>query len=86
MKICVVGGTGNISSSIVNLLLKQNHEIVDIQVIDSNKVLITISNEYGNQGIIFDIDKQKILYKILLQVCDYFMFISLYSKKDILQN
>jgi len=28
MKICVVGGTGNISSSIVNLLLKQNHEIV----------------------------------------------------------
>ena len=28
MKICVVGGTGNISSSIVNLLLKKNHEIV----------------------------------------------------------
>jgi len=28
MKICVVGGTGNISSSIVNLLLKQNHEVV----------------------------------------------------------
>ena len=28
MKVCVVGGTGNISSSIVNLLLKKNHEIV----------------------------------------------------------
>jgi|TARA_B110000438_G_scaffold295433_1_gene338419 nucleoside-diphosphate-sugar epimerase len=28
MKICVVGGTGNISSSIVNELLKQNHEVV----------------------------------------------------------
>ena len=28
MKICVVGGTGNISSSIVNLLLKNNHEVV----------------------------------------------------------
>ena len=28
MKICVVGGTGNISSSIVNLLLNQNHEVV----------------------------------------------------------
>jgi len=28
MKICIIGGTGNISSSIVNLLLKQNHEVV----------------------------------------------------------
>ena len=28
MKICVVGGTWNISSSIVNLLLNQNHEVV----------------------------------------------------------
>ena len=28
MKICVVGGSGNISSSIVNLLLKQKHEVV----------------------------------------------------------
>lgn len=28
MKICVVGGTGNISSSIVNLLLLQGHEVV----------------------------------------------------------
>ena len=53
----------NINNTI-SLSLKQNHEIVDIQVIDSNKVLITISNEYGIQGIIFDIDKQKILYKI----------------------
>ncbi len=28
MKICVVGGTGNISSSIVKLLLQQKHEVV----------------------------------------------------------
>ena len=28
MKIGIVGGTGNISSSIVSLLLKQGHEVV----------------------------------------------------------
>ena len=28
MKICVVGGTGNISSGIVNVLLEHNHEVV----------------------------------------------------------
>ena len=28
MKICIVGGTGNISTSIVKLLLKQGHEVV----------------------------------------------------------
>jgi len=28
MKICVVGGTGNISSGIVNILIKNNHEVV----------------------------------------------------------
>jgi len=28
MKICVVGGTGNISTSIVKVLLEQNHEVV----------------------------------------------------------
>ena len=28
MKICIVGGTGNISSSIVDLLIKINHEVV----------------------------------------------------------
>ena len=28
MKIVIVGGTGNISSSIVNLLLKLGHEVV----------------------------------------------------------
>ena len=27
MKVCIVGGTGNISSSIVKLLLEQNHEV-----------------------------------------------------------
>ena len=27
MKICVVGGTGNISTSIVNQLLKQEHDV-----------------------------------------------------------
>jgi nucleoside-diphosphate-sugar epimerase len=28
MKVCVLGGTGNISTSIVNLLLQQGHEVV----------------------------------------------------------
>ena len=28
MKICIVGGTGNISSSIVDLLIKNKHEVV----------------------------------------------------------
>ena len=28
MKICVIGGTGNISSGIVNILIKNNHEVV----------------------------------------------------------
>ena len=28
MKICIVGGTGNISSSIVDLLIKSKHEVV----------------------------------------------------------
>ena len=27
MKVCVIGGTGNISTSIVMRLLKQNHEV-----------------------------------------------------------
>ena len=29
MKIGVVGGTGNISTSVVRLLLEQGHEVVD---------------------------------------------------------
>ena len=28
MKVCVVGGTGNISTSIVKLLLNQKHEVI----------------------------------------------------------
>lgn len=39
MKICVVGGTGNISSSIVKVLKKQNHEVVCFNRGVSNKLL-----------------------------------------------
>ena len=35
-----------------------------MQVIDNNRILITISNDDEIQGIIFDIDKQEIIQRI----------------------
>ena len=35
-----------------------------MQVINNNRILITIDDDNGTQGIIFDIDSQKIIQRI----------------------
>ena len=50
---------------VVSFSLNQDEKIKDIQVIDNNRVLITIVNDDEIQGIIFDINKQEIIQRIL---------------------
>ena len=54
----------NSINEIVSLSLTQGQEIKDMQVIKNNRILITIVDDNGTQGIIFDIDSQKIIQKI----------------------
>ena len=54
----------NSINEIVSLSLTQGQEIKDMQVINNNRILITIVDDNGTQGIIFDIDSQKIIQKI----------------------
>jgi len=49
---------------VVSLSLNQDQEIKNMQVINNNRILITISDDNGTQGIIFDIDSQKIIQRI----------------------
>ena len=54
----------NSINEIVSLSLTQGQEIKDMQVINNNRILITIVDDNGTQGIIFDIDSQKIIQRI----------------------
>ena len=50
-------------NEVISLSLNHDQEIKDIQVIDNNRILILIEDE-EIQGIIFDIDNQKIIHRI----------------------
>ena len=50
---------------IVSLLLIQDQEIKNMQVIDNNRILITIVKDDEIQGVIFDINSQKIIQRII---------------------
>ena len=54
---------GNIEK-ILSLSLNQDHKIQNIQVIDENKILVNVIYNGEIQGIIFDINKEKILQRI----------------------
>lgn len=47
-----------------SLNLSEDYEIRNMQVINSNEILITIFSENEIQGIIYDIDKKQIILKI----------------------
>ena len=49
---------------IVSLTLIKNQEIKNMQVIDNNRILIIVGNDDEIQGIIFNIDTQKIIQRI----------------------
>ena len=49
---------------IVSLSLIQGQEIKNIQVIDNNRILITIVDDDEIQGVIFDINSQEIIQRI----------------------
>jgi len=51
-------------NEVVSLLLNQDQEIKNMQVINNNRILITIVDDNETQGIIFDIDSQKIIQRI----------------------
>ena len=51
-------------NEVVSLLLNQDQKIKNMQVINNNRILITIVDDNETQGIIFDIDSQKIIQKI----------------------
>ena len=51
-------------NKVVSLLLNQDQEIKNMQVINNNRILITIVDDNETQGIIFDIDSQKIIQRI----------------------
>ena len=48
----------------ISLLLTENQEIKNMQVINNNRILFTIADDEEIQGIIFDLDKQKIIQRI----------------------
>ena len=49
---------------IISMSLTQNQKIKEIQVIDNNRILITIEDDNEIQGIIFNIDTQEIIYRV----------------------
>ena len=49
---------------VISLSLSKGQEIKNIEVIDNYRILINIIYEGEVQGIIFDINKQKILQRI----------------------
>ena len=49
---------------IASMSLMQNQVIKEIQVIDNNRILITIEDDNEIQGIIFNIDTQEIIQRI----------------------
>ncbi len=51
-------------NKVTSLSLVVDQKIKNIEVIDKNRILITISNDDEIQGIIFDIDKQEIVQRI----------------------
>ena len=48
-----------------SLALSPDQKVKSFEVIDNNKILITIITEDEIQGIIFDIDKQEIVQRII---------------------
>ena len=48
----------------VSFLLEEDQEINNMQVIDKNRILVTIKNDHGIQGIIYDINKKKIIQRL----------------------
>ena len=51
-------------NKVTSLLLNADQKINNMQIIDNNRILITISDEDEIEGIIFDIDKQEIIQRI----------------------
>ena len=51
-------------NKVTSLLLNADQKINNMQIIDNNRILITISDEDEIEGIIFDIDKQEIIQTI----------------------
>ena len=51
-------------NKVSSLSLIIGQEIKNIQVIDNNRILITITEDSEIQGIIFDIDKKEIIQRI----------------------
>ena len=49
---------------VISLSLSKGYEIKNIEVIDNYRVLINVIYEGERQGIIFDINKQRILQRI----------------------
>ena len=50
---------------IFSLSLMQNQEIKNIQVINNSRILIIIDSDDEIQGLIFDIEDQKIIQRII---------------------
>ena len=50
---------------VVSLSLPKNQKITNMQVIDNNRILVTIEHKNEIQAIIFNIDSQKIIQRII---------------------
>ena len=48
----------------ISLLLNKDQEIINMQVIDQNRILVTIENNNQIYGIIYDINKKKIIQSL----------------------
>ena len=48
----------------ISLLLNKDQEIINMQVIDQNRILVTIENNNQIHGIIYDINKKKIIQSL----------------------
>ena len=48
----------------ISLLLNKDQEIINMQVIDQNRILVTIENNNQIHGIIYDINKKKIIQNL----------------------
>ena len=64
IKIIPKSSKNNIISEDISLQLDQNYKIKNMQVIDEDTILVTVEIADQIQGIIYDINKKKIIQKL----------------------
>ena len=60
LKISIASNNSSITNQIILSDLSENEKIIDIEVIDKNRLLVILENSDNIKGAIYDINKKKI--------------------------